>query len=168
VYFSREWAQYPIIDREGKPVLDSLVKPTIPIPTEATEIHGITDDMVKDAPAWPELHDQFCDLVEGRTVVIYNSRYDTGLLKATAQKHDLVKPEDRFDTLLHGFNHCAMLHYAAFYNEWDDNRGNYRWQRLGNAARQCGVSADDAHRALADCRMTLGVLQFMADFNASA
>ncbi|MOA51921.1 hypothetical protein D3C78_1751320 [compost metagenome] len=56
-----------------------------------------------------------------------------------------------------------MREYARFRGEWDDRRSDWRWQKLGNAARQQGVEVIGAHRALADCRMTLAVVRAMAE-----
>jgi DNA polymerase III epsilon subunit-like protein len=36
--------------KDKKIILDSLIKPTITIPLEATNIHGITNEMVEKAP----------------------------------------------------------------------------------------------------------------------
>ncbi len=38
---------------------EMLVNPGVPIPKEATEIHGITDEMVKDAPTFKQLLHQY-------------------------------------------------------------------------------------------------------------
>ncbi|MDR9824386.1 3'-5' exonuclease, partial [Vibrio sp. FNV 38] len=54
----------------GEVYLDTLVKPLSPIPEDATAIHGITNQNVESAPSWPEVHDQFCQLVDGRKVHI--------------------------------------------------------------------------------------------------
>ena len=57
---------------------------------------------------------------------------------------------------------CSYLGSLSGY-EPNDYKGSYRWQRLTNAAAQQGVVTDgQAHRALADVMMTLGVLQAMA------
>lgn len=48
-----------------------------------------------------------------------------------------------------------MLEYSRFY-------GSRRWQSLSKACEQQGIAVAGAHRALADCRMTLGVVQAMA------
>ena len=54
-----------------------------------------------------------------------------------------------------------MLQYAKFWGEWDDYRGNYKWQKLIHAARQQGIEVQNAHRALGDCLMTLAVMKKM-------
>ncbi|MGH1280407.1 3'-5' exonuclease [Bacillus basilensis] len=43
-------------DLTGKILLNPLVKPTINIPAEAASIHGITNEMVDDAPSWIEIY----------------------------------------------------------------------------------------------------------------
>lgn len=40
---------------EPQQTLSGLINPGIPIPAEATAIHGITDEMVKDAPSFKQL-----------------------------------------------------------------------------------------------------------------
>lgn len=40
-----------MIDTGGSTLLNTLVRPTCSIPAEATAIHGVTDEMVSDAPA---------------------------------------------------------------------------------------------------------------------
>lgn len=45
-----------LIDSAGFIMLNTLVKPTKPIPAEATAIHGITDEMVMYAPTWKDIH----------------------------------------------------------------------------------------------------------------
>jgi len=42
-----------LLDNDGAVLIDSLVKPTVKIPLDATRIHGITDAMVSSAPTWP-------------------------------------------------------------------------------------------------------------------
>jgi hypothetical protein len=40
-----------------------------------------------------------------------------------------------------------------------DYHRRYRWQSLGDACHQQGLAVDDAHDALADCRMTLALIE---------
>lgn len=154
---SAEIVEISIIDCTGAVLMDTLIKPTRPIPEDATRIHGITDEMVASAPTWTEVIEQFESIVQARALVIYNADYDIHIIDQTSNRHNVLETL-RLDA------ECAMLAYAKFYGEWDDHRNKFKWQRLGNAARQQGVVIQGkAHRALADCRMTLGVIKAMAD-----
>ncbi|CAI0809773.1 DNA polymerase III polC-type [Serratia proteamaculans] len=149
-----------LIDCTGKILLNTLVKPKYPIPQGATDIHGITNDMVANAPTWPMVCAQFCTLVGGKTVVIYNKDYDLRLLIQTDKVWGVTP---RFDVKGHPDFACAMIAYAEFYGVTDERRGTYKWQRLTAAADQQGVKIEGtAHRALPDCLTTLGVIKAMA------
>lgn len=166
-----EICEISIIDHQGNTQIDTLVKPSKPIPADATKIHGITNEMVADAPTWPEIHDQVTALLSARPLVIYNASYDLKLLEQTAASYGLNMlttnpPKGIAKQQVWGEHgvHCAMLTYAEFYGEWNNSRNDYKWQRLGNAAKQQGVELDGtAHRALYDCQMTLGVIQAMSN-----
>lgn len=152
---SAEIVEISIIDHKGNTVMDTLVKPAHPIPADASRIHGITNEMVAGAPTWPELHEQFNSIITGKTLVIYNADYDTRLIKQTAAQYGLTTEQPK--TI-----ECAMLTYAEHYGEWNEHRGNYRWQSLTKAAAQQNVTIQgQAHRALSDCLTTLGVIQAM-------
>lgn len=151
-----EIVEISIIDCTGAVLMDTLIKPARPIPADATRIHGITNEMAASAPTWVEVANQFEKIVEGRTLVIYNADYDTRIIDQTTLAY-FPYPGLKIDA------ECAMLIYAEFYGEWDDYRNKFKWQRLGNAAAQQGVAIEgEAHRALADCRMTLGIIEAMA------
>jgi DNA polymerase-3 subunit epsilon len=51
-----EIVEIAIINHLGETRLDTLIKPSIPIPAEVTELHGISDAMVADAPTFPEAY----------------------------------------------------------------------------------------------------------------
>lgn len=151
-----------MIDCAGAVLLDTLVRPSGPVPAEAAAIHGITDAMLAEAPTWSELHARFCDLVEGRQVVIYNHEFDVRVINQTARRYGLQAPQGFDQVLDRGPIHCAMQAYARFRGEWSEEKGRYRWQKLSTAAQQQGVTVTNAHSALGDCLMTLGVVRAMA------
>lgn len=156
-----EIVELTLIDRHGQPVLDTLIRPEQPIPAALTRIHGISNTMVARAPRWPEVHEQLLSLIQGRELVIYNAEFDLRMLTQVAAQHRLPWPavEERRGTQTRLANatvaHCAMLEYSRFY-------GSRRWQSLSKACEQQGITVSGAHRALADCRMTLNVVQAMA------
>lgn len=154
-----EIIEISIIDCTGKIFLDTLVKPLKSIPAAATAIHGITNDMVADAPTWRDIHYQFVALSNDRTLLIYNASFDSRLIFQTAATNNCPVPEKKyiFDA------ECVMKTYAEYYGQWDQKRNKFKWQRLANAAEQQGVVIDGTpHRALADCKTTLGVIRAMA------
>lgn len=156
-----EICEIAVIDSHGNKLLNSLVRPTKHIPDEVIRIHGITNEMVSDAPTWADLHDDFLNLVgqSRRPLVIYNMPYDVRLLIQSANAHGFSFPR----SWPSGYSiHCAMLAYAEFHGVWDHYRQSYKWQKLTDAIVQCGFHVLDAHRALGDCIMTLAVIRHMA------
>lgn len=62
-------------------VYDFLVNPGIPIPAEASEIHGITDDKVKDAPVFQAIANEVHTIIAGCDIAGFNSnRFDVPML----------------------------------------------------------------------------------------
>ena len=58
-----------------------LVNPTIPIPSESTEIHGISNEKVKNEPTFKELAPEISKLIHNCDLAGYNSnKFDIPLL----------------------------------------------------------------------------------------
>lgn len=63
------------------------VNPGVPIPPEATRVHGITDADVKHAPRFADVAEEIQRLVSGAVLLGYNSRnFDTLILHAELQR----------------------------------------------------------------------------------
>ncbi|MCS0330882.1 3'-5' exonuclease [Vibrio diabolicus] len=154
-----------ICAQTGQVLVNELVKPMCSIPAEATAIHGITDEDVKDAPDFHIVFSMyFLPKLNGRSIIVYNADYDARLILQSLAKHcndayvSSVQELLFFSGPLLSFSgpQCAMLWYAEFWGDWNDCHGDYKWQSLTNACAQQGVDVSDltAHRALADCEMT--------------
>lgn len=64
-----------------KQVKRKLINPQMPIPAGATEVHGITDDMVKEAPTFKQVANEIKQFIEGCDLGGYNSnRFDIPML----------------------------------------------------------------------------------------
>ena len=58
-----------------------LINPQIPIPKQSTDVHGITNEMVKDAPAFKEVAHELKQMLDGCDIAGYNSnRFDIPML----------------------------------------------------------------------------------------
>ena len=146
-----EICEIALINLNKDVVFSSLIKTSVPMSDEVIAIHGITNQMLEDAPTWQQVYDQIKGLLDGKTVAIYNSEYDTRIIKQTSAIYGF--PLIEFDAP------CVMEIYAQYYGEWSDRRGNYKWQKLSLAASEFeSAHTNDAHRAVSDCRMTVDVL----------
>lgn len=149
-----EIIQIAIVDETGATVLKSLIKPTKPITN--SQYHGITDEMVKDAPTFPEIYPKLVELMNGNLWLAYNAEYDVRMLLQSCQLHKL-------DALGASRTECAMLLYVDFYGEWDEYHGNNRWHKLDVAIKRLGIErVGNAHDAESDAKATLEVLKAMA------
>ena len=147
------------IDRDGNVLVDSLINPGIPIPADATAIHGISDADVADRHSFPALWPSVWNAVrDADCVLIYNAPYDSRLIRQSLAGQEAALAQA--GQLSYG---CIMELYARFYGQYNEYHGTYTWQKLVNAVGQCGLPMDGtAHRALADARSSLAVLQYLA------
>jgi len=150
-----EFVQLGVIDLQGNVVLDTLVRPSRPIPLDATAIHHLTNADVAGAPAFPEVYEKLRDAIGGRTVIVYNADYDRRILQQTCHLYDLPIIEA-------GRWYCAMKTYARFYGAWNSRFGDFRWHKLAVACANEGVPVEHAHAAIGDCRLTLALLHKIA------
>lgn len=71
---------------------ETLVRPTdadgrlIRIPWSAQKVHGISDEMVRDAPTIREVLPAFLDFVSDSPVVAHNVAFDGGFMRANAAR----------------------------------------------------------------------------------
>lgn len=159
--YDGEIVEIAVIDHNGLTLINTYVKPVLPIPEEATDIHGITDQMVKDAPTWKDLVPQLAPLIRGRDLVVYNAVYDRKMMHQSGERHGLEKVD--WKTVARW--HCAMEMYAQFWGDWNDYHHSYRWQRLTAACAQQEIPEPvtaKAHSAIGDCLRTLALVKCMA------
>lgn len=154
LYYPAELVQIAIIDFMGDIVIETLVKPKNPIPTEATAIHGIEDSDVENAETWLALRENILALLAGKHVIIYNANFDMGIISNTDRLYGI-----QFDWYKHiASATCAMLWYADIRQEWDSYHQNNRWQKLSVACAQQGLPIIDAHDAYGDAVMTYNLI----------
>jgi|GEM_PF-756460 DNA polymerase III, epsilon subunit and related 3''-5'' exonucleases len=144
-----------VVDDDGTVLLNTLVNPGRPIPAAATAIHGITDDMVADAPSATEVVARVLDLSRGRTVVIYNAAFDIQFFPCLLEVAASVE--------------CCMRRHAEWRGQWSDWHEGYKWHKLTAAAKEAGHDWGEgaAHRALADAQACRTVWQWLPGAEAA-
>lgn len=155
-----EIVQIAVVSWGGDVLIDQLIRPRSPIPPDATRIHGITNAMVEHSPDWRTVRRAVAHATINRDTIVYNANYDLRMIRQSDQAWNVLGEWENEQRRWH----CAMERYAEYYGDWNDYRGNYRWQSLDKAMRQCGLPDPDApaHSALGDCLRTLALVKHLA------
>ncbi len=146
-----------IINDKGNTLHDARYRPTVAISSGAANVHGITADALKDKPTFDQDAKLVKDLLQNKTVVIFNAEYDIKILRSTYRAFGLdASFLDQLKT------HCAMRSAARAYGA--TNR--YGTISLTNAYIEAGGDARTmkVHQALGDCQATLFVMSHIASF----
>jgi DNA polymerase III epsilon subunit-like protein len=72
---------------DAEPLLYTLVAPHRPIPAAATQVHGIADSDVRDAPPFESLLPHIVDAWRNAVVIGHHVRFDLAILSAQARRH---------------------------------------------------------------------------------
>lgn len=154
-----EIIQIAIINNMGDTLLNTFVCPVRTIPPQATTIHGITDNMVQDAPKWLLVGDLVQEHIQGCDVLVYNAAFDRHMLYSSDEHSNITRT--RWKELASWY--CVMEAFAEYYGEYDAYHGSYRWKTLSVAAHRAGFEGPQKHSALSDCLMVLAVVKFLAE-----
>ncbi len=128
-----------VIIKKGE-ILDrfnTFVNPGVPIPEKITQLTGITDEMVADAPDISEVLPRFFEFCGDRMLVAHNASFDTSFIRAAAERCGLPFVSPYLDTV-------AMSHYV---NPTAKNH------KLDTLAQLYGLGDFNHHRACDDAEM---------------
>lgn len=146
-----EIVEIAILSISGTVLLNTLIKPIKPIDPKATAIHGITDEMVKDAPYFSDIAAVLYHIIKNKTLVGHNVAFDVARLKFELSRCGYKD---------FGFTGtgCTMLLCMISPNE--------RWKRLAVAMKWLGVEYNGtAHRALYDAECSRLILFALSRLN---
>jgi DNA polymerase-3 subunit epsilon len=125
-----------------------LVNPQMPIPAGATEIHGISDDDVKDAPVFKMLAKELVSILEDADIGGYNSnKFDIPLLA-----EEFLRAEIDFDLKKRNFVDVMVIFMKK---EPRNLEAAYKFY--------CDKDLKDAHSAKADTLATYEVFKSQLD-----
>ena len=130
----------PDASRESK---TWLVNPEMPIPKESTEVHGITDEKVKNAPTFKEIAPKILEMISGSDLGGFNSnRFDVPLLA-----EELLRAGLDFD-----LSKFKLVDAQTIYHKMEPRNLTAAYQFY------CKKDLENAHSAEADVLATFEVL----------
>jgi DNA polymerase-3 subunit epsilon len=80
-----------IIDLSPRRAFHAYINPGIPVPQEATDVHGLTDAFLADKPLFAAIAGSLKDFLADSPIVAHNASFDAGFL-ATAFGAPLPNP----------------------------------------------------------------------------
>ncbi len=128
-----------------------LVNPGRPIPKEATDVHKITDDVVKDAPPFERIAREIAEMLVGCVPAAYNAAFDQAFLRSEIVRAGLAE-EELPPTLRKNVEWLDPLVWARELQQGERSRA------LGEVASRLGITHENAHRASDDAEAALKVM----------
>ncbi len=120
------------------------INPEMPIPAEATAVHNISDEDVKDCPTFKQIAKSLAEVLEGSDIAGFNScRFDVPLLA-----EEFLRAGVDFD-----FSKRKLIDVQVIFHRKEERtlKAAYRFY--------CDKDLVDAHSAEADTRATYEILK---------
>ena len=129
------------VDASGKEYFfQELIKPVSEIKPLITNITGITNDMVVNAPKLQDVMNAFLEFSKGACLVAHNAQFDIPWLLTTLMRYRLDVP---YTELI-----CTL--------KWAKTKEDGK-RSLGALSKKYNIGHNNAHRALADAVVTKGL-----------
>jgi DNA polymerase-3 subunit epsilon len=128
-----------------------LVNPGLPIPAESSAINHITDDMVKESPAFARAGADFIEFCSGDVVLVAHNgeMFDLPFLRTEARRNKLSLPA-----------HWALLDSLKWARKYRKDLPRHSLQYLREVFN---IPPNQAHRALDDVMILYRVFSLMTD-----
>ena len=123
---------------------NSLVKPKNAIDEYITELTGITNEMVKDAPTIEEVLPDFMDYIDNDILIGHNVNFDINFIYDNLYRNKL-------DVLTNNFIDTMRISRKLL--------PNLSHHRLIDLARYFEIDTTNNHRTLKDCEITMNVYE---------
>ena len=116
----------------------------MPMHPDVIAIHGITNEMVKDAPKFADVLPKLLGVLDNCVLVAHNADFDLSFLQYEFEQCGMRFPKyPVIDTL-----------------KLARKSGRFEKNRLGFVAQQLGINCDGWHRAMADTKMAEQILYY--------
>ena len=139
-----------VVIHDGQSIIDSfesLINPECYIPYGITQLTGITQEMVADAPKFYEIARQFVEITEGAVFVAHNVRFDYGFIREEFARLGFTYSRRQLCTVrLSRKSFPGLPSYS-----------------LGNLIRHFHIQVNGRHRAMADVMATVQLFERIMD-----
>ena len=125
----------------------TLVNPERNIPYFITNLTGITNEMVENAPRFYEIARTIVEITEGRTFVAHNARFDYSFIR------------QEFKSLGYNFKRSILDTVSLSRRLFP----GYRSYSLGNICRELKININDRHRAAGDALATVKLFELLIE-----
>ena len=130
----------------AKEYFQTLVNPGKPIPWEASRIHGITDEMVFDAPPAEKILPIFFQFIDGAIPVAHNAGFDIGFLSLHGIRSGVNLPD------------MPVLDSCGFSRRICKELSSHRLEAL---VKEHNIGESTFHRALADAKSCMELFRIL-------
>jgi DNA polymerase III epsilon subunit-like protein len=153
-----EVVEIAILDSAGMPLMDALVKPKRHIRPDATQEHGITDEMVENAPRWSEILPEIEDLLVHKKICVYDPENELLAIQNSYQNS-----HNRWGLDTSDFINLMDL-FSRYWNVRDSRSKVLKAYSLEEAARLLGIDIEIIayRRAHEDAWLMRAILLAMA------
>ena len=139
-----------LVDPDGNETgrFGSLIRPSCPIPEEASAIHGIRDADVADSPTFAELAGPLLERLDGRVFVAHNASFDLTMLRSALRTAGLEYRPPAVACTLDAFRVLEPLAQE---------------HRLEAICSRQGVQLAGPHDAMRDAEATAALVKVLLD-----
>jgi DNA polymerase III subunit epsilon len=130
-----------LVYEEGKLIqtFSTLVNPKIDIPYHITNITGITNSMVQNAPTFQDIAKELRGLLFDKIFIAHNAQFDYGFIKEEYRRLD------------HDFREVQLCTAKLSRRLYPENRRH----NLDEIIRICGIECEKRHRAHDDAKVLI-------------
>jgi DNA polymerase III subunit epsilon len=127
------------VDSDEIETYESLINPGRPIPAETTAIHGITDEMVAEAPSSGEVMTRFVEFCGCDSILIaHNAPFDISFIGSELDRAGMGYPSN------------LILDTVDIFRRYFPGQPSYS---LLSLSQQFGISQSQEHRGLSDSNL---------------
>lgn len=141
------WIRSGVVKAESS----TLVNPRRNISSRITQITGITNEMVKDAPVLGEVIAPFAKFLNGKMIIAHNASFDMRFLNNALRDYGLAEINEYV---------CTMRMFRAYKKEKGIRTSG---AKLSDLTHYFDLNNDRAHRALEDAQVTAKAFLSMTD-----